>query len=94
MAAPIGPGDWVECVDDRPCPVYGPSGLSRGAIYCVAGVEAPAATLDGVAVYLRDVRSRGPNGGFGLRRFRPIYRPSADLIESLKAPPQRVTEAA
>lgn len=28
----------------------------------------------------------GPEGGWGLACFRPIYTPKADLIQSLKAP--------
>lgn len=96
MGAPIGPGDWVECYRGRDCPpVY------VGAIYqceevwddpewgecddCPPGPLAPCITLKGINT------RQDPLCACTLR---PIYRPKADLIESLKAPPQRVGEPA
>jgi hypothetical protein len=97
MAAPIGPGDWVECVDarQRPEAPLPPLGLTVGKLYLVEGVGEWGGFL---GVVLRDVRSWHPSGGYRADHFRPIYRPKADLIEQLKAPPKtapvKITEAA
>lgn len=82
----IGPGDFVECVDARPCPIYGPVPLVVGGLYVVSRVEQDTATVFGWSIFLVGVRSGGPHGGFGGGRFRPIYRPKQSLIESLKTP--------
>jgi hypothetical protein len=38
MSAPFEPGDVVVCVEDKPCPVYGPVGIRKGAYYRVDAV--------------------------------------------------------
>lgn len=93
MSAPIGPGDWVECVsvncgceDARPEKVA--LFLCEGTTYHINRVGQTANGRD--AVELVD----WPNTPFCPGHFRPIYRPKADLIESLKAPPKRVSEPA
>lgn len=95
MAAPIGPGDWVECVDASLRRVTIASGrLVRGAIYCVAWCAERHATGVGLvqSIGLTDPVMRwyaedGTEGGYVADRFRPIYRPKQELIQSLKAPP-------
>lgn len=94
----IGPGDWVECVDMRSPgrvgfrwlrgervpqegSVYRVSDLwtdSNGEVVILVGWERVGASLE-----------HGRRVGFRANRFRPIYRPKADLIESLKTPAKR-----
>lgn len=100
MASAIGPGDWVECVDASPCPRYGDPGLRLGALYQVARTERRRDEItgyEGDGVLLSGYRhpSRGvekKSDWLGASRFRPIYRPKADLIESLKAPVTRTPQ--
>ncbi len=88
MSEPIGPGDWVECVDDDPCEVYGPSGLIAGALYRVLGAKK---CTDPNTGYVADaLKVLVSPRWHGLKRFRPIYRPRADFIESLKAPREKI----
>lgn len=101
MAAPIGPGDWVECVQNRHPTTLPPRGLIVGRCYMVsaAGVTPAHDVQPGVPwVRLVGVPDPAPKWGYRAAWFRPVYRPKADLIESLKAPPQtapkRETEAA
>lgn len=84
----IGPGDWVECVDSRGWEHLVPV----GSVHLVEDVtmwqgRIPSLILKGIA---------SPSGYREVLAecFRPIYRPKADLIESLKAPPVRVGEFA
>lgn len=94
MAAPIGPGDWVECLRTwSPSPGESRAGFQVGGLYCVADVSDA-----------RPCDECGRCGGLTFRgiarghwfiacAFRPIYRPDSDLIESLKAPaPEAVRE--
>lgn len=91
MSAPIGPGDWVECVDAAPRD-YADVRLTLGAIYQVHHV----ADLGpwGLGVWLTDNPSASWSGGYHADRFRPIYTPKQELIETLKAPPRRMKEDA
>ena len=99
MSAPIGPGDWVECVDTSApnFPTLDPDKSSRGlltkgAIYQVEAVV--PSRLNRPMLQLREVKTlRNEWGAFYAFRFRPVYRPKADLIESLKAPPVRVVSS-
>lgn len=90
MAAPIGPGDWVECVSagDRL------GVLQRGSIYQISQVKSCAESAfcnhDGCTD--PGLILRGRSELFCPHRFRPIYRPNAEFIESLKAPPQSVPD--
>lgn len=97
MAAPIGPGDWVECVDIAP---RGPDPvrlaalhqLSLGAIYRCRAVQ-----TTGYGVFLDGVVAAYEAEGFGWRveRFRPIYRPKAHAFDHLLAPtPENTPEIA
>lgn len=96
MSAPIGPGDWVEC-----CPKFyvaqPPLGVTLigswptpGRIYQVrecgfrTGTNDPAIRLVGIVASYPG----HPDCWWPTRHFRPIYRPKADLIEQLKAPPK------
>lgn len=84
MAADIGKGDWMECASLAPRGegVRG-HGFVIGRIYQVSVVH-PYGGLDFVGAM------RAPSGfGWKRSRFRPIYRPKADLIESLRAPVTR-----
>lgn len=89
MAAPIGPGDWVECVDASPGANDGLC-LTRGGLYCIEAVD-DRGLLCGTGrcgrtcrgVFLSGRRDRWPWCG---SRFRPIYRPRADLIQTLLEP--------
>ena len=88
----IGPGDWVECVDtSRPNFLtldpreISPSILIRGGVYQVEAVVPSRQSRP--MLQLREVRSKlNPLGAFYAYRFRPIYRPKADLIERLMQP--------
>lgn len=77
MSEPIGPGDWVECIDPygrSPLPgVMTPAehgALMSGALYFVEHVG--SGRLSGEALlWLRGVRPSA-EGGYCLWRFRPI----------------------
>ena len=73
---PIGPGDFVECVDARGAPE-----LTLGSIYMVRLI-----CDDGGGCWLREVDPPPFHDGFFISRFRPIYRPKASLIQSLLHP--------
>lgn len=80
----IGPGDWVECVIGRPHTFHPPATLVVGQLYLVRGLH-PNGSLYLAGVVL----PKGPKGieaGWGLPRFRPVYRPKSSLIETLKQP--------
>lgn len=108
MAAPIGPGDFVECV--LPCNERD-SGVAAhwlcgaeivaGRIYTVASVKVGVDNFgdETVGFVLTDKDTHWPDqwgelGAWHYAHFRPIYSRRADIIESLKAPPQRVCEPA
>ncbi len=92
----IGKGDWVECVEDD-SDVMGE--IRRGAVYQVREVIPEAA--------FEDCNMHGPDcaqPGLDLEgqpedeercwcagSFRPIYRPKAELIQSLLAAPAPTT---
>lgn len=85
MSAPIGPGDWVECIDVTPRNSNGPGNLTWlrllrvGAIYRVQAVF----TLDGEDGFALAGFPPPPSPrmrGFRADRFRPIYRPSESLF--------------
>jgi hypothetical protein len=82
-------GDIVECVDDRPSPE------SRvmpdlGALYTVASLRPVG---EGLSVRLKELTPSCHLGGacrcgecgWDARRFRKIYRPTADFISGLSA---------
>lgn len=99
MSAPIGPGDWLECIGDWPA-----LGLAKGSIWqCDAVIECSTDA---------ECEECGESGGFGLLLrnstepmedgegwcpcgFRPIYRPNSEIIQLLKQPaPERELEDA
>jgi len=98
----IGPGDWVECVDNSCGQLEAWSAgerLEKGAVYQIGDCWVDTHTLkEVVSIVGRErvagSRRKGRRLGYSINRFRPIYRPKADLIESLKAPPVRVGEFA
>lgn len=85
-SSPIGPGDYVECIDDSPHRWGVPSGLSTRAVYVVHSImEEPDVNGSyGVVIaghfYPPRMNLRRAHRA---SRFRPIYRPSASLIEDL-----------
>lgn len=83
----IGPGDWVECVAIV-APEEGGvrAGFVVGELYCVIEVINHSDGVPGL-----EFSNAPPSGvgGWHSEYFRPIYRPKADLIESLKTPAKR-----
>lgn len=79
MSEPIGVGDWVEIIDSREIAVVGSTCDAGACIQC---------DFDGLGIRLiGQSPSQGPDWSWceGCE-LRPIYRPSASLIESLKVP--------
>lgn len=98
MAAPIGPGDWVEAFQSRSGGNAVPGskfGFRLGGIYRVSELvwEARCSCGDGHAGLNFHNMPQHPNGFAGCQ-FRPIYRPRADFIEALKAPVTRTPRPA
>lgn len=105
MAAPIGPGDVVECI--IPCNENDDAVMAHwlcgaeivaGRVYTVMrvehGVDNFGDETDGYVLAEKDTHfPRGGDGELGawmVNHFRPIYRRDESLIEALKAPPIRV----
>ncbi len=76
----IGPGDFVECVRDGPNKWGMPSWLKAGTIYRVRKVLITTLFLYPSAALPR------PRPGYKIDRFRPIYRPKAEIIQGLLQP--------
>lgn len=81
MSEPIGPGDWVECIDATPSPnaVFYADVLVLGALYYVRKIHdkangrsgvvtGPFYELVGIEIFAPD----GSPGSFAYNRFRPI----------------------
>jgi hypothetical protein len=86
MAEPIGPGDFVECVNLTPDGSIFRDDLKLlrlRAIYRVVEVEN---SNNIPSVVLREVRSRYRTGAFKASHFRPVYRRNSTLIQSLLKP--------
>lgn len=79
----IGPGDWVECVDDKPRhhPVCN---VTRGCIYRVRSVFPNLGSGPGLALY--GVQPAGGRSGFHADRFRPV-RSDITSLEMLLTQP-------
>lgn len=96
MAAALEPGMWVECINAEFRGGVGPywrmtPPLKLRAIYRIEDIL-PSALFedDTVRLALIDIPGCYPDGhrfAYGAPRFRPIYRPRAEFIEALKAPP-------
>lgn len=89
----IGPGDWVECIDasTRGASIWEPGGeIVVGQAYQVSDVFEGWNGAPNLALVGRDrgiaERFHGCRLGYAPDRFRSIYRPKSDFIESLKAP--------
>lgn len=86
----VGPGDFVECVDVAPPPFptrlnVHPSSLSLHSVYTVRALC--VSRLGRPMLILNEVQSAyNPQRAYYAYRFRPIYRPKSEIIESLKAP--------
>lgn len=87
MSAPIGRGDWVECINAAPARVY-ETGLTVGAVYQVEDVifcprkRRPALILVG----RRHPDPKNTTGQYNPDRFRPIY-PGGELKRLLLEKP-------
>ena len=93
----IGPGDWVEAIGPKGVESPRAPGVFGGGVYCVEALVWTNPHCGGcggehAGIHLVG-KARARNGWRGCE-FRPVYRPKADLIESLKAPPVRVGEFA
>ncbi len=98
----IGKGDWVEYTG-IPAGTGSPagiialagSGFRRRVPYLVADVGyqggEPWVSISGMPT---PMDFGYPCPGWAAGCFRPVYRPKADFIESLKAPPIRQTQDA
>lgn len=96
MSAPIGPGDWVICVDASTRNSNGPTNLTVGGIYRVEWVGVvPSKYRDAglPIVRLQGVPKNGGAEGFYLDRFRPAGR-GGMFDELLKADPVKIGEPA
>jgi len=89
----IGPGDWVECVDNAPRPWhFGPyiealEELRVGGVYQVRAIDRAGDLFLAGILTGSERLGFGPDAlGFDESRFRLIYRPKADLIERLMEP--------
>lgn len=87
MSAPIGPGDWVECVATsvdfgfRPGQIYRCTGAPPKVLPCkTCGKEHTGLTLSQAPA------PRPATWLWPICCFRPIYRPKSELIEQLKQP--------
>lgn len=95
MTQPIGPGDWVECVEEWTA-LYP---VRRGAVYRVSKVFETVGrcglhgdACEKLAVRL-DTIPPGVRGGYCSRQFRPIYRPREHAFDYLLTDiPQHVRE--
>jgi hypothetical protein len=89
VSAPIGPGDWVECVCNRLPTTLPPRGLVVGRVYQVeaCGVT-PASDSEPNVAWVRLVSPVCDPRKWGYRAewFRPVYIQDERLIEGLKVP--------
>ena len=77
MSEPIGPGDWVECIDDSESPYYpGFKPLLNGALYCVERVAPAEEFVGNVDCYeltgVQHLDEFGRRIAYQADRFRPI----------------------
>jgi hypothetical protein len=100
MSAPIGPGDWVEALIDCDAE-FGFGAIVKGSVYCVESLscgpgDEPCSSCGSVGpggLILKGDAPHFAGTGWCPCAFRPIYRPRADLIRSLKQPaPDRELE--
>lgn len=86
-AAPIGPGDYVECMDASPLRPGGiPSQLISGKIYTVRGLDVVPGWYRNAGeplVLLVETSPPLETDGYDPARFKPVYRPDASLISRL-----------
>lgn len=89
MSAPIGPGDFVECINVGPIDGIAAPALNLGAIYKIVFIEewgsplGPGVVLEGFPPIMK--REDGAEyAGFLLSRFRPIYRPKHTWEDQFK----------
>jgi hypothetical protein len=84
MAAPIGPGDWVECVDPSPSITGVDHRFVLGGIYCVRDfidrLRCDCGALHGGFLFFNHPDPPGPGWAWGQCAFRPIPRPKASFL--------------
>lgn len=99
MAAPIGPGDWIEFVGPRDAGAISRAGARLVGSYRVGtltvceavvgqmllpdGRVAPGLKTRDVKVYIG-----AHEVWLAAHQWRPIYRPKQTIIDALKAPPK------
>lgn len=94
----IGPGDYVECVNASTAakaPWKDGPGLHVGRVYVVSETFINANNSPVVLLGWERVLSSRIHGfrcGYGVERFRRIYRPKADLIAGLLKPVETAPE--
>lgn len=90
MSAPIGPGDWVEFYRLWRGLTLSPHyAVELGGIYRVLELVPDMDNRDGTfepGLRLYRTASQHEQVAYPVSCFRPIYRPKASLIESLKQP--------
>jgi hypothetical protein len=89
MSDAIGPGDWVECVDNGPLRSYlgfmrSAPELSPGTLYRVSHIT----RLGGIV--LSQLPSPTEGGGYNPDRFRPIRSDITEIERLLTEPVQIV----
>ena len=101
MAAPIGPGDWVICVDASSSSLFGwlpEEAITEGALYQVADCF-----IDGCGYPAVDLVGKDRSGvsmeygfrcGYHLRRFRPLIDGEGLDISQEDSTPVHEPEAA
>jgi hypothetical protein len=95
MSAPIGPGDWLECIK-----AVGDEAhlIIVGEFYCVERLDSellgPCGECGavGTGFHLAGIKLRWEQGAFCTCSFRPVGGPEVDVVEVLKAPPVRTPE--
>jgi hypothetical protein len=97
MSAPIGPGDWVECVvpcneNDSAIQAHWLCGaeIIKGRVYRVMrierGIDNFGEDSDGFVLVEKDThfpRADGELGSWMVGHFSPIYRPDESLVAEL-----------
>lgn len=81
MSAPIGVGDFVECIKAEQCRCGAMPCVVPGGVYVV---EAMCDSWEGMALRFVNVTLPDGHDGYCAEWFVPIYRPKPGLIESLK----------
>lgn len=99
MAGDIGKGDWVECIDVSTNKAGStPMWIQVGRLYQVdephIGLHGASKGIPMVSLVGQPKSMRANQTGYHASRFRPVYRPKAEMFRVETPPPQRVKEPA